>query len=1189
MDVKQLDEGRILLRLKHIIEKQRAQEGCPWSFEKNILILKPIGELENPMHVALDDCDFYTHVHDLPLSMMNLGMTTLISNRFGSFRDLESDDTGCSWGATMRIWVSLNVHQPLKRALKLRSPTGKELVGRFTYERLPNFCYLCGRLGHIDKAPIPGANRTQVPQPGKPYSSRGFYQQRPPAHTGAVVLGILGARSGQWLVRTGTGQTLKGQWGKMRIYFRLEEVWGVGADPRGGLGGAPRREVVELQCWKVMLLLFTMLRDGLGPPWTVRKLKELIQLHKPGLVFLSETKCKTKRCARIKKPVNYNGIGVDSIGKGGGLFLLWRKDVEVWLQSFSAHHIDATVKSEECKERWRFTGFYGYPEVCNRRIGWDLLRRLAGHSSRSWICVGDFNEILEQHEKQGNIPRAQWQMQGFRECLADCDLQDLGFKGDIFTWCNRRETPNTVWACLDRACGNQGWIDLFPKTTVTHEFVACSDHSVIRIGLEDEDQTENSGRQKHRFRFEAAWISAPDYVDVIKHAWESIRAPLSHTLVISKIQATRMQLTQWNNASFAGKEEILWKQRGKTLWLEAGDRNTSFFHVKAIERRQRKEIKRINDENGTEVRHKKGIQKIVLDYFRSIFSSTNPTPEAVKEVLECVEHHVTPAMNDSLTQSFTSEEFLPLKRPFVLGRLITDNVLVAYELNHFLKLKTRGKNGFISLKLDVSKAYDRVEWRFLESVLIRLGFHPRFFNLIMICVSSVSFSFLLNEAFSGMIRNAERAGLIQGIAVSHMAPLVSHLLFADDTLIFCQATEEALQCIKDILLSFEQSSGFQINLHKSGIVFSRNVNEEQQRALAGILEVTVVPKHDKYLGLPTIAGRSKKELFAIIKDRVWRKVHSWSTKKLSQAGQAVLIKTVLQTIPTYAMSYFRLPVSFLKVLESTMAAFLWHGGDVAKIHWKAWLKLCKFRKVGGLGFWHLKEHNIALLAKQAWRIAWLPLSLQLTNGTRLSFELNSVRKTRNALGIKLRATETTDELVWHYERRGTFSVKTLILWRLSLIPEGSCSQTGHAWNYIWKAKVLLKIALFAWRCVNDALLTNENLKRRGIPVSNGYVSCSQDLEDILHVLLACSFTRLVWAVSGLPWYALSVSTNDVERYFQQVHSKLSRTEWKLFLSICWSLWGARNRCIFENRDNEVLEVVRIARRMSGINEDVLSV
>ncbi|KAL0407807.1 UNVERIFIED_CONTAM: hypothetical protein Sradi_1715100 [Sesamum radiatum] len=213
LDIKQLEEGRILLRFNHIIDKQRALDGCPWSFEKNILILKSIGELENPMHVALDECDFFVHVHDLPLSMMNLGFATLIGNRIGVFQDLEADDTGCSWGATMRIRVSLNVHKPLKRSLKLRSPVGQELVVHFTYERLSNFCYLCGRLGHIDKycelrfedgfrdpgtetpfgpwlrAPLPSANRCPTPPLGRLLSSRGFSQSRPPTCTGAAVFG----------------------------------------------------------------------------------------------------------------------------------------------------------------------------------------------------------------------------------------------------------------------------------------------------------------------------------------------------------------------------------------------------------------------------------------------------------------------------------------------------------------------------------------------------------------------------------------------------------------------------------------------------------------------------------------------------------------------------------------------------------------------------------------------------------------------------------------------------------------------------------------------------------------------------------------------------------------------------------------------------------------------------------------
>ncbi|KAL0303028.1 UNVERIFIED_CONTAM: hypothetical protein Sradi_6170900 [Sesamum radiatum] len=82
---------------------------------------------------------------------MNVGVATFIGNHLGKFKDMEMDERGCSWGATLRIRVSLNVNAPLKRALKITTPLGSEHLVSFTYERLPNFCYLCGRLGHIGK------------------------------------------------------------------------------------------------------------------------------------------------------------------------------------------------------------------------------------------------------------------------------------------------------------------------------------------------------------------------------------------------------------------------------------------------------------------------------------------------------------------------------------------------------------------------------------------------------------------------------------------------------------------------------------------------------------------------------------------------------------------------------------------------------------------------------------------------------------------------------------------------------------------------------------------------------------------------------------------------------------------------------------------------------------------------------
>ncbi|KAL0357406.1 UNVERIFIED_CONTAM: Retrovirus-related Pol polyprotein from type-1 retrotransposable element R2 [Sesamum calycinum] len=135
----------------------------------------------------------------------------------------------------------------------------------------------------------------------------------------------------------------------------------------------------------------------------------------------------------------------------------------------------------------------------------------------------------------------------------------------------------------------------------------------------------------------------------------------------------------------------------------------------------------------------------------------------------------------------------PAQSAFVPHRLITDNILLAFELNHFLNTKTTGKQGYMAMKLDVSKAYDKVEWAFLEQVMAKLGFPSSFLRLIMLFVSSVSYSFmnggqqfgsvfprrglrqgdslspylffLCTESFSSLLHKAEMDGRIRGVSI----------------------------------------------------------------------------------------------------------------------------------------------------------------------------------------------------------------------------------------------------------------------------------------------------------------------------------------------------------------------------------------------------------------------------------------
>nr|KAJ0197364.1 hypothetical protein LSAT_V11C700352090 [Lactuca sativa] len=330
---------------------------------------------------------------------------------------------------------------------------------------------------------------------------------------------------------------------------------------------------------------------------------------------------------------------------------------------------------------------------------------------------------------------------------------------------------------------------------------------------------------------------------------------------------------------------------------------------------------------------------------------------------------------------------------FLEGRNILEGPLIVNEMYSWAK---KANEKMLLFKVDFNKAFDSVNWEYLDHIQMQLGFGEKWRRWIQSCLKTPTLSILVNgspikefgmgrgirqgdplspflfliamEGLHIVMEEACAKGIFRGMQVPNSEVCISHLLYADDALFVGEWSDENIKNLARILRFFHVSSGLKVNFDKSKI-FGIGVDRQEVTRLVEPLGYKSADFPFTYLGVPIGANMKYKRHWMPVIEKFQSRLNIWKSKTLSFGGRLTLAKAVLGSLPTFYFSLFVAPTGVIKKLESIRRRFLWGGTDEKKrINWVAWQSVTAPKETGGLGMGSLRALNLSLITKWIWRL-----------------------------------------------------------------------------------------------------------------------------------------------------------------------------------------------------------------------------